>query len=147
MGKEDIASSHHPRSIVGTFKRKKVREKGKEKFFFFKTYGGGGADDVGLVDSLERDAVDAVWAGDQAQAGCELLQEDDSLATEWTGKEDADFTRCKRRPEGGGASTLVVLERGWDVHGWVVLWGACGDGSCLAVASTSNFLGDCCCDL
>jgi len=41
----------------------------------------------------------------------------------------------------------VVLERGWDVHGWVVLCGGCGDGPLAAVASTSNSLDDCGCGL
>lgn len=43
---------------------------------------GGGGDAVRLVDSSERDSVEVVRAGDEEEAGVELLEEDDSSSLE-----------------------------------------------------------------
>ena len=51
-------------------------------------------DDIGLVNTLQWHAVDLERAGNEEQAGRQLLEEDDSLATELASKEDEDGARC-----------------------------------------------------
>ena len=43
---------------------------------------GAGAESVDLVDSLDWDAVDLVWAGNAKKTRLELLEADDSLSSE-----------------------------------------------------------------
>ena len=103
------------------------------------TYGGGSTNDIGLVDSLEWNTVDTVWSSHKQQARFELFEEDNSLATEWSGEEDTNGTRGEGGSKRSGTGVLVVLDRGWCVLGWVVL-GLCGNGSGLAVAGTTDGL-------
>ena len=43
---------------------------------------GAGGQGVGLVDSLQGNSVDLVGAGNEEETGSQLLEEDDSLASE-----------------------------------------------------------------
>ena len=61
---------------------------------------GGSAESVNLVNALERNAVDLVGAGDQEEAGLELLEEDNSLSAETASEEDED---------GAGGDALAEL--------------------------------------
>ena len=51
---------------------------------------GGRCNDVRLVDSPERNAVDLVGTSDKEQSTSQLLQEHDALAAEAASKEDKD---------------------------------------------------------
>jgi len=73
-----------------------------------------GAEGVDLVDSLERDTVDLVWAGDGEEAGLELLEADDSLSSESSSEEDEDGSW------GNGCSQLWGF---WSVSLWGLLGG------------------------
>lgn len=54
--------------------------------------GGLGGDHIAGVDAAEGDTVDLEWAGDEENTLVEGLEEDHTLATETTGKEDEDGT-------------------------------------------------------
>lgn len=71
---------------------------------------GAGGNDVSLVDTLKRDTVDLVGAGDEEQAGGELLKEDNALATETAGEEDQDGTGSDGLTDLGGLADLAGLE-------------------------------------
>ena len=68
---------------------------------------------VSLVHSLEGDTVDLVWASNEEKTGWELLEEDDTSATESSGKEDEDATWDNAPSElsslGALSRLLVVL--------------------------------------
>ena len=49
---------------------------------------GGGWDNVGLVDSSERNSVDLEWSSDQEKSGWQLLQANDSFSFEFSGQQD-----------------------------------------------------------
>ena len=83
------------------------------------TYRCGRGNDVGLVDTLERDAVDGVWTSDHEKARFELLQEDNALATEATRQQDQDGAWCDAGAECGSSCAFVVLDWLWDVYGRV----------------------------
>jgi hypothetical protein len=72
----------------------------------------GGGDDVGLVDSLERDTVDLVRAGDQEKTRLQLLEENDALTLVSTGEEDEHGTRGNRLSQLGGADLQLVAADG-----------------------------------
>jgi hypothetical protein len=67
---------------------------------------GGGGDNVGLGDSSQGDTVESERTRDEEETGIELLQEDDSLASESTGQEDEDGTGGDGRSELGLADGL-----------------------------------------
>ena len=69
---------------------------------------GGGGDDIGLVDSLKRDSVEFVGAGDEEEAGGEGLQEDDSSASESAGEDDQDLSGLDVLSESGGFAGLAL---------------------------------------
>lgn len=54
---------------------------------------GDSRDDIGLIDSLKRNTVDLVWAGNKQKAGLELLKEDNSLTLESTSQKDQNLSR------------------------------------------------------
>ena len=51
---------------------------------------GAGSNDVGLVDSLQRNTVDLVRAGDEEESALQLLEENDSSALKSTGEKNED---------------------------------------------------------
>lgn len=70
---------------------------------------GRGGNDVGLVDTTERDTVELVWAGDEQKTAIELLQENDTLAAVATGQQDKDGTRRDAGAESGLGDLLGDL--------------------------------------
>jgi len=81
---------------------------------------GAGGEGVDLVDALKGHTVDLVGSGNKEQAGTELLEADDSLATEATGEEDENATRFDSLTELGG-SCLLGSELSLDILGRVPL--------------------------
>lgn len=68
-----------------------------------------GRDHVAGVDASERDTVDLEWTGDEEDTLWEVLEEDDTLATEATGEEDQNGTRLERLADLGWADGLASL--------------------------------------
>lgn len=58
-----------------------------------------GGNDICGIDALQRNTVDLVGAGDEKQAGFELLQEDDTATSEFTGQKDQNGTGSDRRAQ------------------------------------------------
>ena len=71
---------------------------------------GGGGYAVRLVDSSEGDSVELVRAGDEEEAGVELLEEDDSSALESSGEDDENSSWSDRVSEFGDFGFLVRLD-------------------------------------
>lgn len=69
----------------------------------------GGGDHVARVHPSERDAVDLEGAGDEENTLVEVLEEDDTLATEATSEEDQDGTGLEALAELGGTQSLADL--------------------------------------
>jgi hypothetical protein len=67
---------------------------------------GGSRDDVSLGDPSEGNAVDGSGSRDEQETGVELLEEDDSLSSESTGKEDEDGSGG----DGGSERSRLVNE-------------------------------------
>lgn len=67
---------------------------------------GRGSDNVGLSDSSQRDTVESEGTRDEQETRVQLLQEDNSLASESTGQEDKDGTGGDRGSELGLAGGL-----------------------------------------
>lgn len=67
---------------------------------------GAGGKSIDLVDAFERHAVDLVWAGNKQETAGQLLQENDSLSTISTGKEDQDSAWFETLAELGDTSLL-----------------------------------------
>ena len=80
---------------------------------------GRGSNHVCLVYATERDTVNLVWAGNEEQAGLELLQEDDPFALESASKKDQDGARGDRRPEASSNLSLAALFGLLDIVGGV----------------------------
>jgi len=76
---------------------------------------GAGGEKVVLGNAAERDTVEAEWAGDKEEARLlELLQEDDALASETAGKDDADSAGDKALAELADAGCRDSLGAGLD---------------------------------
>lgn len=67
---------------------------------------GAGGESVDLVDALKRHTVDLVGATDEQETRLELLEADNSLATETTGEEDEDTAGLDTLAKLGGGSFL-----------------------------------------
>lgn len=76
------------------------------KAYLGDVYLGGGSDDVDLVDSAKRVAVQLVGSGSEEQSAAELLQEHNTLALVNTGEYDTNGSLGEGRSQGA----LVVLE-------------------------------------
>lgn len=70
---------------------------------------GGSGNDVGSVDTAERDAVEAGGASDEEETVAEGLQKNNTAATEGAREHDADGAWGQRLAELGGASTVLDL--------------------------------------
>jgi hypothetical protein len=70
---------------------------------------GGGGDGVVLVDSSDWDTVDLVWTGDSNETALELLEGNNSLSSEPSGKEDENSA---------GLDTLSEFRSLWSVSSW-----------------------------
>lgn len=80
---------------------------------------GRGSDEVSWVDSSQRHSVDLEWTGDE-DGVIDLLQGDDSLASETSGKDDADGSWCDRGSELGWLRCLSGLSWQRRIVSWVV---------------------------
>ena len=104
--------------------------------------GGGGGDDVGLVQAAQRHTIDGVGAGDEEEAALQLLEEDDALAAEAARKDDEDGSGRDGGAELGGAGAEVAVVRLVGVLGRVeagdLLLG--GGGLDLLVATLTEVL-------
>ena len=79
-----------------------------------------------MVYATERNAVNLVRAGNEEQAGLELLQEDDPFPLESTSKKDQDGTWSDGRPEGSRILSLAALLGLLDIVGGIVTGGFLG---------------------
>jgi hypothetical protein len=73
---------------------------------------GAGGQGVSLVDSLEGDTIDLVGAGHEQEAGRQLLEEDDTSASEAAGEQHEHAAGGNSLSELGGldlGALLVVL--------------------------------------
>lgn len=106
---------------------------------------GGGGDNVGLVDPPQGDTVDLEGSGNEEEtASLELLEEDDTLATEAAGEEDEDGSGGDGRAELGGAERLAARLGGLDVLRGVVGGGRGGRddaGGAVGLAADGDRLG------
>jgi hypothetical protein len=71
---------------------------------------GGGSDDISGVYSSEGDAVNFEGTGDEENTLGQMLEDDDTLATEATSKEDNDGTGLERLADLRRADGLAGLE-------------------------------------
>lgn len=69
----------------------------------------GGGDHIAGVDTAEGNAVDLEGAGDEENTLVEVLEEDDTLATEAASEEDQDGTGLESLADLGGADRLANL--------------------------------------
>jgi hypothetical protein len=69
----------------------------------------GGGDHVAGVDTAEGNAVDLEGSGDEEDTLLEVLEEDDTLATEATSEEDQDGTGLEALADLGGTQSLANL--------------------------------------
>lgn len=69
----------------------------------------GGGDNVASVDTAEGNAVDLEGAGDEENTLVEVLEEDDTLATEAASEEDQDGTGLEGLADLSGADRLADL--------------------------------------
>ena len=70
----------------------------------------GSGNNVAGVNSAEWDTVDLEWTSDEEDTLCEVLEEDDTLATETTSEEDKDGSWGKGGSWSGGSDGLADLE-------------------------------------
>jgi hypothetical protein len=70
---------------------------------------GAGGNDVAGVHPSEGDTVDLEGAGNEENTLVEVLEENDTLATEATGEEDQDSTGLEGLPDLSGADSLADL--------------------------------------
>lgn len=70
-----------------------------------------GGDHISGVHSPERDTIDLKRAGDEKDTLGEVLEEDDTLATETASEEDEDGTGLEASPGLGWVNRLADLER------------------------------------
>jgi hypothetical protein len=75
-----------------------------------KVHLGRGRDNISGVDPSEGDAVDFERTGNEEDTLLEVLEEDDTLATETTGEEDDDGAGGERCANLGRAEGLAGLE-------------------------------------
>lgn len=68
-----------------------------------------GGDHIAGVHPSERDTVDLEGAGNEEDTLVEVLEEDDTLATEATGEEDQNSAGLEALPELGGTQSLAGL--------------------------------------
>lgn len=69
----------------------------------------GGGDNIAGVDSSERDTVDLERTGNEENTLVEVVQEDDTLATESTSEKDKDGTRGERSARSGSSDGFANL--------------------------------------
>lgn len=69
----------------------------------------GGGDHIAGVDTAEGNAVDLEGAGDEENTLVEVLEEDDTLATEAASEEDEDGTGLEGLADLSGADRLANL--------------------------------------
>ena len=69
-----------------------------------------GGNDVGLIDTLDRDTVDLVGSSDEQQAALQLLQENDTATSETASKQDQNGTGSDRRAQLDHFWWLVIRE-------------------------------------
>lgn len=69
----------------------------------------GGGDHVTRVNSSQRNAVDLEGAGDEENTLVEVLEKNDTLATEAASEEDQDGTGLEALTELGGTQSLADL--------------------------------------
>jgi hypothetical protein len=83
-----------------------------------KSDSGGGGDNITSVDSSEWDTVDLEWTSDEESVVLKRLEEDHSLTTETTSKDDQDSAWDERRAKLLRLSSLSSGLWGW---GWLGL--------------------------
>lgn len=82
---------------------------------------GGGGDNITSVNSSERDTVNLEWTSDEEGVVLKSLEEDNSLTTETTSKDDQDGAWDERRTKLLGLGSLSSSLWGWDRLGLVPL--------------------------
>ena len=70
---------------------------------------GAGGDHIAGVHTAERNTVDLEGTGNEENTLFEVLEEDDTLATEATGEEDEDSTGLEALPDLSGTQGLADL--------------------------------------
>ena len=68
-----------------------------------------GGDHIAGVDTAEGNTVDLEGTGNEEDTLVEVLEEDNALATEATGKEDEDGTGLEALADLGGTDSLADL--------------------------------------
>ena len=71
---------------------------------------GGGGDNVAGVNTADGDTVDLEGTGDEENTLVEVLEENDTLATEAASEEDQDGTRLEALADLGGTNRLADLQ-------------------------------------
>ena len=82
----------------------------------------GGCNDVVLLDSSDWDTVKLEWTSDSKETRFELLEENNSLSSESTGKEDENLTRLDVRSK-LRSFWLMSVGSGVSIFSWIPLGG------------------------
>jgi len=135
LGNLGLASSQ---SVVGLLEETIVKLLGNLELLWQLHLGGGG-NDVSLVDTTKRNSIDFVWASDKKKTGSQLLQEDNSVSTETSGKQDQNGSGSDLALQLGCSSfSLGRRKRATDWLFRVVPGSLSCDGSLLIFAKRLN---------